>query len=252
MLIIDLYLRMIGTEVALCAGLRLPGLSHRESVPRVTDAAASKRAVGVFPYMFQGLWSMRRISDCPGEIPACVVFAEMFSILALCAAADVIDLALIGTVGWFSGRPVETPKPLYGNVILLGEWFPGFHVFLHEAVDYGNGGHSNGRYQDKKQNFDKEHEAKGAGEELLPGIDPCPCQIASRQRKGDHAGDAEDPFMLWYVADETAWLHEEVDVEDCSKEDDSSEQMQISDDEPECFMKGYTEESSCIYFLISP
>jgi len=98
-------------------------------------------------------------------------------------------------------------------------------------------GDPNGHHQRKEQNFDEEHESKGTAEELLPRVDAYPCQIDTRQREGDHAGDAEDPFMPWYAADETGWLHEEVDVEDCAKEDDGSEQMQVSYHEPECFMK---------------
>ena len=47
--IVDLDLRVIGTEVTLIAGLWLPRLNHGESMSRVTAAAASERVVGIFP-----------------------------------------------------------------------------------------------------------------------------------------------------------------------------------------------------------
>ena len=46
---VDFLLRMIGTEMALAAVLRLPGPAGREIVPRVAGRAGAERAVEIQP-----------------------------------------------------------------------------------------------------------------------------------------------------------------------------------------------------------
>jgi hypothetical protein len=167
------------------------------------------------------------------------MFGEVSPLLPFCAGSDVIDLALIGYVGGRSRGAIEMPQPLSGDGILLMGLFHRFGLFSHETVNYGYRGDPDGHHQEKEQDLDKEHEAKGAGEELLPRIDPHPGQVAARECEGDHAGDAEDTFMLGYAADEAGGFDEEVDVEDGAKEYHGSEQMQVAYDEPERLRKWF-------------
>ena len=60
----------------------------------------------------------------------------------------------------------------------------------------GDGSKANAHHQKKKQDFEKEHEAKRIIEELLPSVDANPGQVDAGERKGDHAGDAKYPLIV--------------------------------------------------------